>query len=458
MTVNAPPELMMALNNLAERQIAASRQLAAFGTGALDTKRPRAYCEYGFPDNPGFDEFYRVYKRHGVGHGALMQILNKTWQTNPWIIEGEDEFDESRDETQWEKDVKRLFKKKGIWAAIKETDKRKMVGGYAGLIIQIKDSKQWKDKLGTISKESIVKFIPAWRGSLEVTSWETNEKSAEYGNPTMFSFKEHSEAIGSSPRQVEIHPSRVIVFGSVTEPESVYEPILNALISLEKVTGGSGEAYIKAAARAIHIGFEKDVNLESLARAHGMKLSEVGTLYDEVVSGLNRGIDSAIITQGGTVNAITSAVPDPTGPFEVNLQEVGAGIGVGSTIIVGRQTGTLASNEDIKAFNRFGQGRRLNEVGPNSRLVIDWMMDHGVIERREDYEVMFDELTESTDSEKLANVKIMSEVNSASLASGEMIFSPEEMRTAAGYENTDPLTPLPDTDPPAVPDPALPAQ
>ena len=97
MTVNAPPELMMALNNLAERQIAASRQLAAFGAGSIDQKRPRAYCEYGFPDNPCFDEFYRVYKRHGIGHGALMQVLDKTWQTSPWLIEGEDEFDESRD-------------------------------------------------------------------------------------------------------------------------------------------------------------------------------------------------------------------------------------------------------------------------------------------------------------------------------------------------------------------------
>jgi len=254
-----------------------------------------------------------------------------------------------------------------------------------------------------------------------------------------------------------MHPSRVIVFGSITEPESVYEPILNALISLEKVTGGSGEAYIKAAARAIHIGFDKDADLQSLARAHGKTMAEIGTLYDDVVDGVNRGIDSAIITQAGTVSAITSAVPDPVGPFEVNLQEVGAGIGVGSTIIVGRQTGTLASNEDIKAFNRFGQGRRLNEVGPNSRLVVEWMMDHGVIERREDFEVMFDELTESTDAEKLLNVKTMSEVNASSLASGEMIFSPEEMRTAAGYENTEALTPLPDVEPPPEP-PAVPAQ
>jgi hypothetical protein len=450
MTVNAPPELMMALNNLAERQIAASRQLAAFGTGALDTKRPRAYCEYGFPDNPGFDEFYRVYKRHGVGHGALMQILNKTWQTNPWIIEGEDEFDESRDETRWEKDVKRLFKKKAIWSAIKETDKRKMVGGYAGLIIQAKDSKQWNEPLKNVSAAAIVKFIPAWRGSLEVTAWDTSQISPTYGQPLMYTYREHSEAIGDSPRLVEMHPSRVIIFGSITEPESIYEPILNALISLEKVTGGSGEAYIKAAARAIHIGFDKDTNLSDLARAHGMQLSEVGTLYDEVVTGLNRGIDSAIITQGGTVNAIASAVPDPSAPFEVNLQEVAAGVQVPSTIIVGRQTGTLASNEDIKAFNRFGQGRRLNEVSPNSRLVVEWMMDHGVIERREDFEVMFDELTESTDAEKLLNAKTMGEVNSQMLASGQPVFSVDEIRVAAGYEADAELDPLPDIEPEPV--------
>lgn len=454
MTVNAPPELMMALNNLAERQIAASRQLAAFGAGALDTKRPRAYCEYGFPDNPGFDEFYRVYKRHGVGHGALMQILNKTWQTNPWIIEGEDEFDETRDETQWEKDVKRLFKKKAIWSAIKETDKRKMVGGYAGLIIQVRDSQQWNMPLKNISKEAIVKFIPAWRGSLTVSVWDTNQTSPTYGEPLMFTYNEHGEVSGNSPRQVEMHPSRVIVFGSITEPESVYEPILNALISLEKVTGGSGEAYIKAAARAIHIGFDKDADLQSLARAHGKTMAEIGTLYDDVVDGVNRGIDSAIITQAGTVSAITSAVPDPNGPFDVNLQEVGAGLQVGATIIVGRQTGTLASNEDIKAFNRFGQGRRLNEVGPNSRLVIEWMMDHGVIEHKEDFEVMFDELTESSDAEKLLNSKTMSEINAQMLSSGQPVYSVDEIRIAGGYDADVELEPLPDVEP--DPEPILP--
>lgn len=451
MTVNAPPELMMALNNLAERQIAASRQLAAFGTGSIDSKRPRAYCEYGFPDNPCFDEFYRVYKRHGIGHGALMQVLDKTWQTSPWLIEGEDEFDESRDETQWEKDVKRLFKKKNIFAAIKETDKRKMVGGYAGLIIQVKDSKKWNQKLDKISAAAIVKFIPAWRGSLEVTSWDTNEASATYGQPLMYSYKEHTEAIGSSPRMVEMHPSRVIIFGSLTEPESIYEPVLNALISLEKVTGGSGEAYIKAAARALHIGFDAATDLSQLARAHGMKPDQIGELYNEVVQGVSRGIDSAIITQGGTVETITSTVPDPQQPFEVNLQEVGAGMQVPSTIIVGRQTGTLASNEDVKAFNRFGQSRRENEVGPNTRLVVDWLMEHGVVEQREDYEVLWDELTESTDAEKLLNAKTMGEVNSQMLASGQPVFSVDEIRVAAGYEAEVELDPLPDIAPPEDP-------
>lgn len=451
MTVNAPPELMMALNNMAERQISAARQLAAFGTGALDMKRPRAYCEYGFPDSPSFDEFYRIYKRHGIGHGALMQVLDKTWQTAPWVIEGEDEFDESRDETKWEKDLKRLFKKKNIMAAIKETDKRKMVGGYAGLIIQVKDSKKWNAKLDKVSAAAIVKLIPAWRGSLTVTSWDTNEASPTYGQPLMYSYKEHSEAIGSSPRDVEIHPSRVIVFGSITEPESIYEPVINSLISLEKVTGGSGEAYIKAAARALHIGFSKDTQLESLARAHGMQMSEIGTLYDQVVKDVNSGIDTAIITQDGTVTAIASNVPDPMQPFEVNLQETAAGMQVPSTIIVGRQTGTLASNEDVKAFNRFGQSRRENEVGPNTRLVVDWLMTHGVIEPREDYEVLWDQLTESTDAEKLLNAKTMSEVNAQMLALGQPVFNVDEIRVAAGYEAEAELDPLPDIAPPEDP-------
>lgn len=451
MTVNAPPELMMALNNLAERQIAASRQLAAFGNGNLDQKRNRAFCEYGFPENPGFSDFYGVYKRHGIGHGALMQVLDKTWQTSPTIIEGEDEFDETREETQWEKDVKRLFKKKAIWSAIKETDKRKMVGGYAGLIVQVKDSKQWNQPLKNISAAAIVKFIPAWRGSLEVTVWDTNQVSPTYGEPLMYTYREHSEAVGDSPRLVEMHPSRVIIFGSITEPESIFEPVLNALISIQKITGGSGEAYIKAAARALHIGFDATTDLSQLARAHGMQPDQVGELYNEVVQGVSRGIDSAIITQGGTVETIASVVPDPEAPFEVNLQETGAGMQVPSTIIVGRQTGTLASNEDVKAFNRFGQSRRENEVGPNSRLVIDWMMEHGVIEYREDYEVMWDELTESTDAEKLLNAKTMSEVNSQMLASGQPVFSVDEIRVAGGYEADAELDPLPDIAPPEDP-------
>jgi hypothetical protein len=448
MTVTAPPELMMALNNIADRQMAAARQLYAFGTGSIDQKRPRAYCEYGFPDNPGFDEFYRVYKRHGIGHGALMQILDKTWQTNPWVIEGEDEFDETREETQWERDVKRLFKKKNIWAAIKETDKRHMVGGYSGLIVQVRDSKAWNQPMGNITAASIAKLIPAWRGSLEVTSWDTNEKSKTYGEPLMYSYKEHSEAIGSSPRNVEIHPSRVIIFGSLTEPESVFEPVLNSLISLEKVTGGSGEAYIKAAARAIHIGFDKETSLDSLARAHGMKMSEIQGLYDQVVRDVNKGIDTAIITQGGTVDTINSVVPDPTAPFEVNLQETGAGMQIGSTLIVGRQTGTLASNEDIKAFNRFGQARRINTVSPFARAFVDWLMQYGAIPKVEDFEIQWDELTESTDAEKLANAKVMGEVNASMLSSGQPVFTVDEIRVAGGYDAEAEFDPLPDIEPP----------
>ncbi|MNJ49132.1 hypothetical protein D3C77_443490 [compost metagenome] len=61
---------------------------------------------------------------------------------------------------------------------------------------------------------------------------------------------------------------------------------------------------------------------------------------------------------------------------------------------------------------------------------------------------MWDQLTESTDSEKLANAKVMSDVNNVMLASGQPVFSVDEIRVAGGYEAEADLDPLPDIEPP----------
>jgi hypothetical protein len=55
-----------------------------------------------------------------------------------------------------------------------------------------------------------------------------------------------------SSRRVNIHPDRVFILGDYSDDAIGFlEPAYNAFVSLEKVEGGSGESFLKNAARQL---------------------------------------------------------------------------------------------------------------------------------------------------------------------------------------------------------------
>jgi len=103
-----PTPLTLALNELSTRQLIAAREALVRG-GGNDTKRGRAWCEYGFADDLNFEDFLRMYERHGVGHGAVHLLLDKCWQTMPQVIQGEPDK-EATELKPWEKKLIRQFR------------------------------------------------------------------------------------------------------------------------------------------------------------------------------------------------------------------------------------------------------------------------------------------------------------------------------------------------------------
>lgn len=83
-------------------------------------------------------------------------------------------------------------------------------------------------------------------------------------------------------------------------------------------------------------------------------------------------------------------------------------------------------------------------------LEIEDFVDHliriGVLDAVGEKTVMWDDLNEQTSSEKLDSAEKMSRINQTSLAMGEEVFAPDEIRTAAGYDPADDRAPLPDED------------
>lgn len=450
----------LAVNALNDRYLTAQRLAYGRQLGGNDAKRPQAWCEYGFANDLVFDDYYRMYERHGVAHGAIHLLLDKCWETMPQVIEG-DEVDEERPLTAWERKFNAEARRLKLWQAVKQADRRRMVGNYAGLILQVKDNKAWADEL---SGGVLQRLIPAWQGQLRVTEWDSDSKSERYGLPVMWTFvqpevEENTESTNSG-LSVSIHWTRVVLLGDYRDGVPFLKAGYNDCVTMEKIIGGAGESYLKNAARQLAISFDKDTQIESVAQSFGVPVSELHTAFDEIAKGMNRGQDTALGLQGASVSTLVSTVPDPQPPFNVALMSFAASVQMPAKIISGSQTGERASSGDIEAFNKRGQGRREGELSDDIDTLVRHLIQFKLIDKvpGDVFTVVWSDLTESTQSEKLANAKVMAEINNLEMASGEPVFSHDRIVTTAGFELEPDLKPLPTVDQPPAADDRLPPE
>lgn len=466
---NEPQRLQMACNAALNQQaIINSNFRAQFARGmGADDKRKFAWEEYGWKANLGFDDFYNLYDRQGVAYGVVNLVNNKCFETSPWVIQG-DETDEKTSEKPWEKELRLFAKKSKLWKAVKAADQYRMVGRFSGLILQIADGGMWKDPVKVGAKTVIKAFIPAWEGQLTPQEIIDDVNDVNYGEPRYWQFNEAAVKVSDDTattgnRNIQIHPDRIIIIGDWRAGRSFLRAGYNAFVNLEKIEGGSGESYLKNAGRQMAVNYDKEVDLQQIARAY--KLSGVGELqelFNEQARDLNNGGDRLMITQGATTQMLVSAVPDPAPHYATSLQTISASTdGIPAKVIVGMQTGERASTEDIKQFNRYGQGRRVHLLTDDIEQVIEHLIRVKLVQPAPggEFTVMWDDLAESTQAEKLEFADKMAGVNQKNAGLGDSPpFTGDEIREAAGYENDAKSRraredAMPDVDPDPIPAP-----
>lgn len=423
--------LQLAVNHaLADASLARARMLAANPTMGLDAKRSTAWCEYGFKEDLTFDDLYSLYRRGGIAHGAVCKIISTCWLSNPEIIEGE-KADETRQVTDWERKVKAVFTHR-FWRTFAEADLRRLVGRYSGILLHIRDSLDWNQP--AIKGKGLEKITVAWAGALVVKEWDTGLNSRTYGHPKMWEYVERLP--NGSTRRVDVHPDRVFILGDYSSDAIGFlEPAYNAFVSLEKVEGGSGESFLKNAARQLNINFDREIEFSNLASMYGVSVEELQEKFNEAAVEVNRGNDALLTTQGASVTPLVTSVADPGPTYNVNLQTAGAALDIPTKILVGMQTGERASTEDQRYFNGRCQSRR-SDLSFDIEDLCDKLVLLGILDAVPQKTVIWDDLNASSGAEKLASAKIMAEINSASAGTGEQPFTGEEIRVAAGYEGS----------------------
>lgn len=284
---------------------------------------------------------------------------------------------------------------------------------------------------------------------MTVLEWGMDATNSEtYGYPVMFSFRESAvgnDSIASAQgRNLTVHPDRVIILGDIISGIPLLRAGFNDFVSLEKILGGSGESFLKNAARQLNINFDAKAQLGDIAAAHGVPVKDLRKVFDNVTEGLNQGIDQTMITQAATVTPMVSNVPAPQEHFNMMVMSAAASIMIPVMVWIGSQTGERASSEDQKDWNKTIQGRRVQLLSSDIETVVERLMRLSLIPMMEETSVIWSDLSEATQKEKLENAKLMGEVNDHFAVTGEYPFSSQEARDAAGYDNGGTLTVLPE--------------
>jgi hypothetical protein len=442
-------EVVFLVNALAET-MAIGRQRALY-TGQFNgnTKRTKLWDEFGYPDTVSFDMLYRAYRRNSAAYAGIHKTLDSCWVDKPVIIDGP-VADKSKKETEWEKTVTRLLKKH--WAKIKDADRRNMVGHYSAIILQIKDNRPWSEPVDTVlvgklGEAALVKLIPAWESQIKPSNYDIDTLSDTYGQPISYTFNEQpvgDDGTYGNVRSVTVHPSRVIILAEGSEDENMLSGIplneagYNDLLDIEKSKGGSAEGFLKNASRQLGIHFDGQTDMKTIAdQAKEAGYKTLNEAMNDKINKLNRGTDSALVTQSGTTSVLSVAPADPTPTWTVSANSYSSTIRCPFNILFGKQTGNLASTEDKKAWAATCNERRNGWLSWVLTVTIQRWCDIGMLSQPVNGEITVDwsDLLAPGDSEKLDNMGKMADIaQKTQQAFGTSSVEPNEIRAAGELE------------------------
>ena len=402
-------------------------RMAGFVSGGYDFADAlhNVYLDYGYPASLSFFNFWNMYRRGGIPKNVVELPTDTGWVTNP-IIEAPDQFT---------KELEALDDKLKLWNRLKTLDTRQRVGRYAGLFFRVKDGKKPDEEIGELNGiGSVVQIIPLYEGQLKVSKTQDDITADDYGMPTMYQYTASGAGNRSSETQssFNIHPSRLVVTTEESDGASIYgfsslEAPYNSLLDLRKVIGGGAEGFYRNAAQSIIF------KLMDGASAIGNEdlLEDFNEQYDEFTRNRMR---RAMWTPGLDPEALQSTLVQPKEFFNTALNDVAASCKIPATILIGQQTGRLASSEDSKHFLATINSRRENYMTELVMDVIDWLIKYRVLPDNE-YAVSWDDLLALSKEEKLANADKMTSINERQFKSGAgTVFQPEEIREEAGFE------------------------
>lgn len=403
-----------------------------------DRKR-QIWDQAGYPELVLPEMLWNESRRTGYAKGIMDIKVGEAWQDDPIVYDGdEDPERRKKNPTEFEQAIDKWAEEWELWNRIEGADRRQIVMRYSGLIIFAREpEKSAPDKpmQTLVGPEAITKIMPVFETQIEVNEAIQDPNSVDYGQPRHFHFR--SEVVGSRNTWMEqdfiLHPSRVVTFAEGADDGSIYgipefESYFNALLDLEKTRMSGGEGSYKNSSQKIAINLDPKLT-------QGLS-EEQQDDFDNNIDDFNQDMNRALVLAGAEAKSLQATMSDTSSYSKLAENEVAAGSGLPWTIIVGQQTGRLASDEDQTQKNVVIERRQKKWVTPMVKKMLKKLIEINALPKPQNkITVCWPDITEPSFSDKVSTSKEMMATNELSVkAQQDPIYSTEYIQKYVGVE------------------------
>jgi SPP1 gp7 family putative phage head morphogenesis protein len=275
------------------------------------------------------------------------------------------------------------------------------------------------DELPRISgPDGVLYLAPLPEERAKIASSVSDATDPRFGLPEFYNLTLSDE------RSLKFHWSRVIHVAEGLLDDDVFgKPRLrscwNYLDDLAKIVGGGAEAAWKRMDPGLQLDLDPEVEMEA---------DEESALADEVDEYLH-GMRRVMRTRGVKMNVLAAQVTAFDSNANSLLKLISATTGIPHRILTGSERGELASSQDRGNWSdRIAERRR--EFGvPLVMALVDRLTSVGALPEPAEYEVIWPDAEELSESEKATVAGALASANQAQKASeGTVIVTADEIR------------------------------
>ena len=369
------PELRRALAVWTNAQLI-SRSMLANRLGTQFEGQRDLYKTFGYPQQPGYQDFRNLYDRQGMATRAVEKFADDTWNKPPVIIDGNGRSDNlSENATPFLKEWVALNKRLSVIQILRQADIMLGFSRYSVVFMGAPGT----DFAQPAENDGLFYLMAFDETQATIGEYIEDTKSEKFAMPKNYSISFNSVDAGAPmPGGNSVHYSRVIhasenKLGSRLYGRPRLKNLINRLYDLEKVVGGGAEAAWLAVYKGILFSAREGAEIPSTGSPEASRL-------DEQMNALMHRIQRYAVVSDVDVHDLGVESVSISDIFGVVVSDASATLGIPQRIWLGSERGELASSQDKDEWNGVIRSRRTHHAEPELLFpFINWCVIHKVI-------------------------------------------------------------------------------